>query len=77
MRIDNKKFWCVRNPTEHSELGDVCFETDLKELPLVVHGTGGPKWHAEQLAFYDNQEEAREDAKGRMARRKLCDAIIG
>ncbi|KKM23994.1 hypothetical protein LCGC14_1609590 [marine sediment metagenome] len=78
-RIDGIRFWCVRNPTRHSELGDIMFETDLRELPLIVLGTGGAKWHLEEATFYNTRDEALRDATGRMARfdEEVPDPLVG
>jgi hypothetical protein len=32
------KFWCVTDPTDESEMGDILFEASLRELALQFKG---------------------------------------
>lgn len=69
MNVTRKPLWCVRNPSPVSEMSDIVFPMTMAALPRYVLGTGMATYEAEDHAFYDDEEEARTDARGRMARR--------
>ena len=59
MRIDNQLIWCVCDPGPDSELA---------ALPRYTIGTGLETWEAERTTLYDDEAEARADARERLAR---------
>lgn len=64
MRIDAKTpIWVVTDPTAHSTLPDVCFQTTLDGLRLQF--AGGLTMDAHPAVFTDS-EAAHEDAKNRL-----------
>ena len=73
MKIDqNTRFWVVTDAGPHAELGDVCFETDLRGLGLQVKGGLDLSGN---VALYDNQDEAVEDGKNRLLVRRVAERI--
>ncbi len=57
MRLD--KFWIVTRPIESSELGDICFQTDINGLALQFKGGLDPEEiHAVYTAMNEAQREA-------------------
>ena len=59
------KFWIATKPTPDSELGDICFETDIKGLEFQfkggltaaeIEGVYTEKWEARMLAEILMQE---------------------
>lgn len=57
MRIE--KFWIVTRPKGSSELGDICFQTDVKGLALQFRGGLDPEdIHAVYTAMNEAQREA-------------------
>jgi hypothetical protein len=63
VRIDpTTALWCVTDPTPHSTLPDVCFETTLRGLGLQV--AGGLDLGA--VTIHADREEAEEDARNRL-----------
>jgi len=71
MKIE--KFWVVTKPGPESELGDICFETDVKGLALQFRG--GLK-EDDIHAFYTAHDEAEKEAKRIMAAFKKYDATL-
>ena len=64
MRIDAKTpIWVVTDPSPHSTLPDVCFQTTLDGLRLQF--AGGLTMDEHPTVFTD-EEEAHEDAKNRL-----------
>jgi len=62
-----KSLWCVRDPSDVSEMGDVLFELKLPtDLGNYILGTGGPTFHKEHHKFYADQGSAKKDAEARM-----------
>lgn len=73
MRIDSTtRFWVTTEPTAVSVIGDILFQTDLAGLALQVKG--GLDLAAD-VALYDNEEEAREDARRRLLVRHVADDL--
>lgn len=64
MKIDVKTpIWVVTDPTPHSTLPDICFETTLDGLRLQFAGGISMDQHP---AIFTTQEEALEEAKNRL-----------
>ena len=61
-KIDN--FWVVTKPTELSELGDICFDTDFQGFILQVKGGLS---QGDVHGVYDNQAEAEAEANKLLA----------
>ena len=65
--------WIVRDPSPISEIIDILWEQDLKELEHQILGAqavgGMGVCVTEKWAYYTSAEEAAVDAKARMARR--------
>jgi hypothetical protein len=65
-----KKLWCVRDPSDVSEMGDILFELKLpNDLGNYILGTGGPTFRKENHKFYDDAGSAKKDAEARMKAR--------
>jgi hypothetical protein len=64
MRIDAKTpIWVVTDPTPHSTLPDVCFQTTLDGLRLQF---AGGLTMDEHPTVFSAEEEAHEEAKNRL-----------
>jgi hypothetical protein len=63
-----QKLWVVRDPTRHSEMGDILFSVTAAELPRVILGTSLGTWVGEHTTLYTTRFEAQVDASGRMMR---------
>ena len=64
MKIDaTTRLWVVSNPTTHSILPDVCFETTLDGLRLQF--AGGLSM-GDDPAVFTSEEEAYEEARNRL-----------
>jgi hypothetical protein len=68
-----EKFWVVKNPTEHSEMADVCWETDVNTFARYVLGTqvvdgGAPssKFEQECHQVHTSERTARTEAQFRL-----------
>ncbi len=60
----NGTFWIVENPSQVSELGDICWETSLAGLELQFRGG----WTTENRpVLYTDRGEAEKDARARLA----------
>jgi len=66
-KLNSKKIWVVRDPSQHSELADIFWATTLDELPKYILGGGSwGQWKSENHTFYDNEREAKADAEKRL-----------
>ena len=73
MKIDAKTpIWAVTDPTPHSTLSDICFETTLDGLRLQFAGGLSMAQHPE---IFTTQEEAHEEAKNRLLVWKVASQI--
>ena len=73
MRIGpDDKFWVVLDPSPHSSIGDVLFETSL--LGLERQFKGGLT-SASRPALYINEGEAETDALGRLKLREIANIL--
>jgi hypothetical protein len=64
-------FWIVLDPAPFSELVDICVQTTLRGLELIMAGyriTGG-NMAERNLTIYSDEGPARHDAKARLAAR--------
>lgn len=69
-----EKFWVVKNPTEQSEMGDICWETDVNTFARYVHGTGPvSKFEEECHQVHTSERTARAEAQLRL---NLRDGIL-
>jgi hypothetical protein len=72
-----EKFWVVKNPTEHSEMADVCWETDVNTFARYVLGTSGgngpSKFEEECHQIHTSELSARAEARVRL---NLRDGIL-
>ncbi len=74
MRIGPEhRFWVVTDPGPHSDLRDICHETDLAGLALQFRGGLDPA--AENATIFTSQEEAHEEAKNRLVVWKIARQI--
>lgn len=75
MRIDRKPFWAVRDPTPHSEIGDVLMRfssfSEYNKLVVGLNVTPGGLRELDRFAYYDDEGEARADAEKRLEGRRL------
>jgi len=60
-----KTIWVVRNPNEHSAMGDVVSEVDALTLGTLAIGTGAGRWKHEATALFDDAKSAVADAHER------------
>lgn len=63
---DHAKVWFVTNPTEHSELGDIYYQADLRNIQLQAIGI---KETLPGLTLYMSGDDARRDAELRLKER--------
>jgi hypothetical protein len=69
-----EKFWVVKNPTEHSEMVDVCWETDVNTFARYVLGTGdAARFEQECHQVHTSERTARSEAQLRL---NLRDGIL-
>lgn len=73
-----EKFWVVKNPTELSEMVDVCWETDVNTFARYVLGTsiiegGAAKFEQECHQVHTSERTARAEAQLRL---NLRDGIL-
>lgn len=68
---DTAKVWWVKDPTEHSELSDICFQADLRNIQLQAIGM---KELPLGLTLYMNEDTAKRDAELRLRERNQRDA---
>ena len=66
------RFWVVTRPSAVSDVNDICFESDLRGLTLQVRGGLDL---GENVAIYDDHDEAVEDAKNRLLVRRVAERI--
>lgn len=67
---DTAKVWWVTDPTEHSELGDIYFQADLRNIQLQAIAM---KCLPKGLTLYMNEEAAKRDAELRIRERNHRD----
>lgn len=65
-------FWVVCNPSPLSEIGDICWESNVADYSMFVLGTQnmGKSIRQEGVAFYTKKSEAVADAQDRLAKIK-------
>ena len=66
------KFWCVTDPTQDSELPDICFETSLRSLERQFRGGLSI---GDNPTIFTDRAEAESDAHLRMVAMRAADAI--
>jgi len=71
-----ERIWVVHDPGIRSELGDICFETDLVTLALQVRGGFDPEGRHANALFYTDAALARADAEARIFARRAYDAAL-
>ena len=69
-------FWVVHDPGPKSEVGDVCFETDLVRLAAQVRGGFDPEGRHTNALIYTDAAIARADAEARIRARHAYDAAL-
>jgi hypothetical protein len=69
-------FWVVHDPCPKSEVGDVCFETDLIRLAAQVRGGFDPAGRHSNAVLYTDESPARADAEARIRARQAYDAAL-
>jgi hypothetical protein len=72
MKIET--MWCVRDPGPDSELRDICFRAEPKDLVAIIAGLYSASLvdrvrQMETLGAYTDETEARADAERRLATR--------
>jgi len=71
------RFHVVHDATSpNSELGDICFETDLEGLAAQVRGGFDPAGRHTNAVVYTDAAKARADAEARIAARRVYDAAL-
>jgi hypothetical protein len=65
-RLDS--FWVVTNPTEDSEPGDFCFQTNTRGLGLIALGSGAADWNRMEPRIHTDVGSAKTDALLRFQR---------
>lgn len=61
------KVWVVKNPTEKSEMSDICWETTPSEFAKYVFGTGSVvQFELERHSFHTSERTAKADAEMRL-----------
>lgn len=72
-----EKFWVVKNPTELSEMVDICWETDVDTFARYVLGTadgeGPSRFEQENHQVHTSECTARAEAQSRL---KVRDEIL-
>lgn len=72
-----EKFWVVKNPTEQSEMADICWETDVNTFARYVLGTadgqGPSRFEQECHQVHTSERTARAEAQLRL---NLRDGIL-
>lgn len=63
---DHAKVWWVMDPTEESELCDICFQADLRSIQMQAIGIKGC---LDRLTLYMDKDNARRDAELRLKER--------
>ena len=67
-----ERFWVVVDPTPESGLGDICFETSLRDLELQFRGGLGCEQHP---ALFTDRGEAEGEARCRLVGMQAALAI--
>ena len=62
-------FWVVEDPTELSELGDICYEVNLERLQYIIHGTLLTQQMLRNPTLHATERAATADAQSRLAAR--------
>jgi len=60
--------WIVRDPSPHSELADVVFEMNVRQLGDYVVGAGPGTWQREEHTVYTQKDEAVQEGMRRLVR---------
>lgn len=68
-----EKLWIVTRPHPASELGDICFQTDVKGLALQLTGGFDPE---DIHAVYTAMNEAQREAECVLAAFKRYDGAL-
>lgn len=61
--------WVVSDPDATSEMGDIFSKVSVNKLPELVIGMGGKEWRSKNTAIHFNEQDAKADAKARLAAR--------
>jgi len=70
------RFIVVHDPGPTSEVGDICFETDLAALAAQVRGGFDPEGRHTNAVLYTDAALARADAEARLRARRVYDAEL-
>jgi hypothetical protein len=71
-----ERFFVCHDPGPRSELGDICFETDLVRLAAQVRGGFDPEGRHTNAVVYTDAALARADAEARIRARQEYDAAL-
>ncbi len=71
-----ERFIVVHDPGPRSEVGDICFETDLAGLAAQVRGGFDPEGRHTNAVVYTDPAAARGDAEARIRARRVYDAEL-
>ena len=66
------KVWVVVDPTERSEMADICFEASLRKLELQFRGGLTCE---QNPALFTDREEAETEAYGRLVAARVSQAL--
>ena len=70
------RFIVVHDPGPRSEVGDICFETDLAGLAAQFRGGFDPDGRHGNAVLYTDATRARADAEARLRARRVYDAEL-
>ena len=71
-----ERFWVCHDPGPRSEVGDICFETDIATLAAQVRGDFDPEGRHTNALVYTDAALARVDAEARILARRAYDAAL-
>lgn len=71
-----ERFIVVHDPGPRSEVGDICFETDLATLTAQIRGGFDPEGRHTNAVLYTDPALARIDAEARIRARGAYDAAL-
>ena len=60
--------WIVRDPSAQSELADVVFQMNVRQLGDYVVGAGPGTWQREEHTLFTKKDEAVEEGMRRLVR---------
>lgn len=72
-----ERFYVTHDPVSpNSEVGDICFETDLAGIAAQVRGGFDPERRHTNALVYTDESLARADAESRIFARRAYDAAL-